>query len=58
MSDVQLYFAGELFVFACLVNIALSVIRTSAIHAGITRLEATLRACFDRLDRSFGNLNA
>jgi hypothetical protein len=51
------------------VNIALGVIQTSAIHAGITRLEATLNArftglestmnaCFDRLDRSFGNMNA
>lgn len=50
MSDMQLYFAGELFVFACLVNIALGVIQTSAIHAGITRLEATLNARFTGLE--------
>ena len=55
MTDVQLYFAVGLPVFAFLLSIALGVIQTNAIQARITSVETSMNARFSSLE---SNMNA
>lgn len=55
MTDVQLYLAIGLPVFAFLVNIALGVIQTNSLQARITSLETSTNARFSSVE---SNMNA
>lgn len=55
MTDVQLYLAIGLPVFAFLVNIALGVIQTNSLQARITSLETSTNARFTSVE---SNMNA
>lgn len=50
MTDVQLYLAIGLPVFAFLVNIALGVIQTNSLQARITSVETSVNARFSSLE--------
>ena len=55
MTDVQLYLAIGLPVFAFLLNIALGVIQTNSLQARITSVETNMHARFASIE---SNLNA
>jgi uncharacterized protein involved in exopolysaccharide biosynthesis len=55
MTDVQLYLAIGLPVFAFLLNIALGVIQTNSLQARITSVETNMNARFASIE---SNLNA
>jgi hypothetical protein len=50
MTDVQLYFAIGLPVFAFLLNIALGVIQTNSLQARITSVETSMAGRFTSLE--------
>lgn len=56
MTDVQLYLAIALPVFAFLVNIALGVIQTNSIQSRITSVETSMNARFASLETRFETL--
>lgn len=56
MTDVQLYFAIGLPVFAFLVNIAAGILQTTSIHARITTLETSVNARFTSMETRFDTL--
>jgi len=58
MTDVQLYFAIGLPVFAFLLNIALGVIQTNSIQARITSVETGVNSRFASIDARFSSLEA
>ncbi len=55
MTDVQLYFAIGLPVFAFLLNIALGVIQTNSLQARITSVETSMNSRFASVE---SNLNS
>jgi len=55
MTDVQLYLAIGLPVFAFLLNIALGVIQTNSLQARITSVEANMNSRFASVE---ANMNA
>jgi hypothetical protein len=50
MTDVQLYLAIGLPVFAFLLNIALGVIQTNSLQAGITSVETSMNSRFASIE--------
>jgi len=58
MTDVQLYLAIGLPVFAFLLNIALGVIQTNSLQARITSVENSMNSRFASVDARFSSLEA
>ena len=58
MTDVQLYLAICLPVFAFLLNIALGVIQTNSLQARITSVETSMNSRFAGVDARFSSLES
>jgi hypothetical protein len=58
MTDMQLYLAIGLPVFAFLVNIAAGIVQTTSIHARIAGVENNMNARFNGVESRIANLES
>jgi len=58
MTDMQLYLANGLPVFAFLVNIAAGIVQTTLIHARITSVETNMNARFASFESRFTTMDS
>jgi hypothetical protein len=58
MTDMQLYLAIGLPVFAFLVNIAAGIVQTTSIHARVTSVETNMNARFNSVESRIASLES